>query len=102
MLPTASLDFGDWPKGQTTLPLTITLTNDAADPASQTIVFAGKSVSGDYLETDDCGSSLAPGASCTISVTFTPQVVGFDQGSISFSSQGSVIPQVLHLRGTGQ
>lgn len=32
--------------------------------------------SGDFAETNACGASVAAGANCTISVTFTPSAVG--------------------------
>jgi Cep192 domain 4 len=58
-------------------------------------------VKGDYFETDNCGSSLAPGSSCTLNVTFKPKAVGFDQGSITITyTVGQT--QIIYLRGTGQ
>jgi hypothetical protein len=80
MSPGAGLDFGNQPVGITTSPLTITLFNDPSDPNSQTINFTGNLMKGDYFETDNCGTSLAPGSSCSLNVTFKPKAVGFDQG----------------------
>jgi hypothetical protein len=101
MSPGAGLDFGNQPVGQTSAPLTITLFNDPADPNAQTITFTGNIVKGDYVETDNCGTSLAPGSSCTLSVTFRPKVVGFAQGSITITyTVGQT--QTVYLRGTGQ
>jgi len=42
--------------------------------------------SGDYAQSNDCGSSLAPGSSCTIAVTFTPTALGIRPGSLSINS----------------
>src|SRR4029077_18449293 len=66
MTPGAGLDFGNQPVGQVSAPLTITLSNDAKDPKSATVNFTGNLVKGDYAEADDCGASLAPGGSCTL------------------------------------
>ncbi len=107
MSPGAGLDFGNVPAGKTSAPMDITLFNDPTDPNSATVNFAGKPVvSGNYLETDDCPFSLAPGASCTLTVTFIPSGVGFKQGTISLvyklGSNTTGNPQVIYLRGAGQ
>jgi hypothetical protein len=102
MSPGAGLDFGTQPVGQATLlPLTITLFNDPTDPKAATVNFTGNRVKGDYSETDDCGASLAPGSSCTLTVTFKPKIIGFDPGTITIAyTVGQT--QTIHLRGTGQ
>ncbi|MGH9499523.1 MAG: hypothetical protein ACRD3L_10315 [Terriglobales bacterium] len=118
MFPGAGLDFGPLPKGQTSLPLTITLQNDALIANPTTVNFTGNIEKGDYFETDDCGinpapgvspppnASLAPGASCTLTVYFTPKVLGFDQGSMTLGFNGGLTPapqtQTIFLRGFGQ
>jgi len=101
MSPGAGLEFGFQPQGQTSNPLTITLFNDPKDPNSQTVNFTGNLVKGDYAETDDCGASLAPGASCTLTITFTPKIVGFDPGSLTIGYTVQ-LNQFVGLRGTGQ
>jgi hypothetical protein len=59
---------------------------------------------GNYAESDDCPVTLAPGSSCTITVTFTPSGVGFKTGTltINYSPEPFGQPQVVYLRGTGQ
>jgi len=106
MTPAAAIEFGTWPKGTSSDPLIITLFNDPVDPASATINFVSKVVTGsDYSETDNCPASLAPNDSCQISVIFTPKVVGPDSGSITFtynSSAQSAVTQKIFMRGMGQ
>lgn len=100
MTPGAGLDFGIQPQDQVSAPLSITLFNDPKDPKAGTVNFTGNLVIGDYAETDNC-QSLAPGASCTMNVTFDPKIVGFDPGTITVSyTVGQT--QIIHLRGTGQ
>lgn len=101
MTPGAGLDFGIQSRGQTSSPLTITLYNDPKDPKAATVNFTGNLVKGDYTETDDCGASLAPGSSCTMTITFQPKIVGFDPGTITISYTVQQT-QIIHLRGTGQ
>jgi hypothetical protein len=100
MSPGAGLDFGFQAKGFSSAPLTLTLFNDPNDPKAATVNFTGKIVKGDYTETDDCGSSIAPGASCTLTVTFQPVIVGFDAGTITITYKVGQT-QTVHLRGTG-
>jgi hypothetical protein len=101
MQPGAGLDFGPQPLGTPTVALTVTLFNDPADPNSQTVNFGGNIVKGDYSEIDNCGSSLAPGNSCVLNITFKPGVRGFDQGSLTITYNGGQT-QTIYLRGTGQ
>jgi hypothetical protein len=108
MSPAAGLDFGNQTVGSTSIQQTITLFNDPADPKSATVNFYTKvSVKGNYSETDDCPFSLAPGATCTLTVTFKPKTVGFNQGSLNIlytlgaaGTPGN--PQSVYLRGMGQ
>jgi hypothetical protein len=102
MSPGAGLDFGDQFTGTPDAPdvLTLTLFNDPSDPNSTTINFTGNLVKGDFTEIEDCGASLAPGSSCTMTVTFTPKTVGFERGSITIAYNGGQI-QTVSLRGTG-
>lgn len=75
----------------------VTLSNAGAAPLAITSIAA----SGDFGETDDCGSSLSIGKSCTVNVTFSPTAVGVRTGMLSFTDDGSVVPQALVLSGTG-
>jgi len=102
MSPGAGLDFGVWSKGHSSTPLTVTLFNDPSDPKSATINFTGNLVQGNFSETDNCtGTSLSPGNSCTITVTFKPKNVGLNSGTITIAyTVGQT--QIIYLRGTGQ
>jgi hypothetical protein len=108
MTPAAALDFGTQPINDPTfipVPKTITLSNDPSDPNSAIVNFVGKIVvKGDYIELDDCPSSLPPGSHCTITVTFTPKIQGFDPGTltINYTPEPTSVPQTIYLRGTGQ
>ena len=57
--------------------------------------------SGDFSETNDCPSSLAPNATCTIQVTFTPNAIGGISGAITLSSNAISGPHFVSLSGTG-
>lgn len=108
MSPGAGLEFGAQTRGQiSVVPLTLTLFNDPLDPDvnnpnPQTVNITGVVMRGDYSELDTCvGKSLAPGSGCSISVFFNPQIVGFDQGTITITYNNGQ-SQTVFLRGTGQ
>jgi hypothetical protein len=100
MSPAAGLNFGLRAKGTNSTPLTVTLYNDPSDPNTETVDFAGKLVQGDYTETDTCPFSLTPGASCTLTIIFTPRVTGSDPGTITLSYNNGQV-QTIYLRGSG-
>jgi hypothetical protein len=111
MSPGAGLDFGTQTEGMSSAPMTITLTNDPADPNAGTVNFQGTVVSGDFVEADNCGASLASGSSCTMTVIFKPMSSGFQQSTIAINYTvtvpGSFVPsspqiQTVYLRGAAQ
>ena len=93
-----SLSFGSQPVGTTSSPQSVTLTNTGNGALSIT----GISASGDFAETNTCGSTVAAGASCAISVTFTPTAMGTRVGAVSIADNAAGSPQTLSLTGTGQ
>ncbi|PYU20129.1 MAG: hypothetical protein DMG30_22155, partial [Acidobacteria bacterium] len=60
----------------TTATQTVTLTNTGTTSLTVSSIVISGTNSADFAETDNCGSSVAAGASCTINVTFTPGAAG--------------------------
>lgn len=57
---------------------------------------------GDFAQTDTCGSSVASGASCTISITFKPTQSGSRTAMLSITDNSALgSPQNVTLTGTG-
>jgi hypothetical protein len=54
-----------------------------------------------FSETNNCGSQLAAGASCTSSVTFSPKKTGSFSASLGMNDNGGGSPQTVPLTGTG-
>jgi Abnormal spindle-like microcephaly-assoc'd, ASPM-SPD-2-Hydin/Beta-propeller repeat/Protein of unknown function (DUF1573) len=54
-----------------------------------------------FLQTNDCGKQVDPGAHCTISVKFHPTSKGDQQGAITVADNASNSPQEVPLTGTG-
>jgi hypothetical protein len=64
------------------------------------ITVAGTNASS-FTETNTCGTSVAAGASCTVTVIFKPAAVGALKGSLSFADNAFGSPQLVTLSGTG-
>ena len=76
----------------------VSLTNTGVDVLNLTSI----TTSGDFTSVRSCGSTVAPGASCAVSVSFTPTVSGTRTGSLTFADDASGSPHVVALTGTGQ
>ncbi|HEY1894887.1 MAG TPA: choice-of-anchor D domain-containing protein, partial [Terracidiphilus sp.] len=97
LLTPTSLDGGSIPVGSTSpsTPLTASITNFG----STVITLGQPGVSGPFTVTNGCGSSLAAGATCTISVFFAPTAIGAASGELQVAS--SVGNLDASLTGTG-
>ncbi|HVN06135.1 MAG TPA: choice-of-anchor D domain-containing protein [Bryobacteraceae bacterium] len=77
-----SLNLGLATIGTTSTPQVLTLS------AMGLITFDNVSITGPFTEADDCGTSLANGATCLIYVFFTPTSPGTATGSITIEDNG--------------
>jgi hypothetical protein len=93
----ASVGFGSQTVNTTSLPESITLTNYG----TATLNISGITATASFGETDNCGSILASGASCTVNVTFTPGSTGTLNGTLSVVDNATGSPQIVSLSGTG-
>jgi hypothetical protein len=97
-----SLSFGSQAIGTTSTPKTVTLTNSSGG----TLTISDLTASGDFTATSSgstpCGSTVASGATCTFSVTFTPNAKGAITGAVTVSNSAPLSPVVMKLTGTGQ
>jgi hypothetical protein len=93
----ASASFGSQTVGTQSSVQTVQLQN----PGGSALAISSIQASGDFAQTNNCPASLAPGASCAISATFTPSAVGTRQGSITFTDSAANGPQTVALSGTG-
>ncbi len=92
-----SLTFGSQLVQSPSAPQSVTLTNSGGAALS----ISGITMAGDFSQANTCGSSVAAGAGCTISVTFTPTQTGARTGSLTIADNASTSPQVVALSGTG-
>ncbi len=101
VLSPASLLFGNQNLGTTSTAQTITLSNHGSATVSLTSITVTGTNTTDFSQTNTCGTSVAAGGSCTISVTFTPAVAGTRSASISVADSAAGSPQTAALSGTG-
>jgi hypothetical protein len=76
---------------------TITLSNNVQTAVSVSSIAA----SSNYSQTNNCGTSLASGSTCTVTVTFTPTAVGTANGTLAIASSLGNISVLLTGTGIG-
>jgi uncharacterized repeat protein (TIGR01451 family) len=98
-LSPASLDFGRQLVGIPSTAKTVTLTNAGAAALN----LAGINASGDFaIQANTCArSSLSGGASCSLSLTFTPVITGQRTGNLTIASNAASSPDSVSLTGVG-
>ena len=93
----ASLNFGSIAVNSPAS-LSLTLSNNGTAPITGVALAA----TGDYAVTVPCAvSTLAPGGSCGVTVTFTPSKTGADNGTLTVTSSDATSPDAVPLTGTG-
>jgi hypothetical protein len=83
--------------GTTSTAQTVTLTNTG----SATLTVISVTTTGDFAQTNTCGTSVAAGAKCTIAVTFSPTADGTRTGLLTIGDNATNSPQIVSLTGTG-
>ncbi|MGA2350931.1 MAG: choice-of-anchor D domain-containing protein [Terracidiphilus sp.] len=72
--------------------IAISNTSTASKPATTAPIFA---------QINNCGASLASGATCTVSVIFSPTAAGAASATLTFTDNAASSPQTVSLIGTG-
>jgi hypothetical protein len=100
LFPT-SLTFANQAAGTTSPAQSVTLTNTGSASLSISSIAVTGNASTDFAETNNCGTTLAPSASCTINVTFTPPKTGTYVASLKITDNATPPTQTVSLTGTG-
>jgi hypothetical protein len=95
--PTTPLNFKKQEHGTTSAPQTVTLTNTGTTE----LKISAMKASAQFGMTSTCRESVAPGADCTISVTFSPKTQGAKSGTVTIDDSASSKPMVIELSGSG-
>src|SRR5467141_1024705 len=74
-----------------------------SNTGTSTLIFRAEPIQGDFslASQGTCSTSLAAGASCTLSTQFTPTTTGTRTGTLSLNDNASTTPQVVALTGLG-
>jgi hypothetical protein len=99
----SSLTFTAQPLNiKSTPPQVVTLTNNGGSALSGIAITITGANAAEFADTTTCTATLAVGANCTISVTFTPTAVGASSAAVSVADNAAGTPQTITLNGTGQ
>ena len=101
-LSPTSLTFASTTVGSTTAAQVVTVKNTgtgAVTLSSETIT--GTNPTSFLKSATTCGTSLAAGASCTVSVEFKPAAAGALKATLSVADNANGTPQTVALSGTG-
>ena len=96
-LSSSSVNFFNQFLSTTSLPQVVVLTNTGTASLSITSITA----SGNFAQSNNCGTSVGAGNSCNISITFTPAILGPQSGNVTIVDNASGSPHVISLSGTG-
>ncbi|MFN8512849.1 MAG: choice-of-anchor D domain-containing protein [Chloroflexia bacterium] len=99
-LTPASLDFGNQQVGTTSPAKTVTLTNTSNGPLSITSVVSSSAEF--QVVGNTCGSqTIAPNATCTVSVVFSPTSAGAKTATLTIADSTNTGNHIVSLTGTG-
>ena len=93
----ASLTFTSQNTNTTSNAQTVTLSN----PGNAVLSVTSISATGNFSESNNCGTSVAASGSCAIQVAFTPLSAGTLTGTLTIQDNASGSPQTVSLTGTG-
>lgn len=102
-LSASSLVFPGTPVGASNTLPAVLLTNSGSAALNITGLTLGGTNAGDFARAGTCavGGSVAPGANCTIALSFAPMAIGARSASLAIASNNSGGPVTLALSGNG-
>jgi Abnormal spindle-like microcephaly-assoc'd, ASPM-SPD-2-Hydin/HYDIN/CFA65/VesB-like, Ig-like domain/Beta-propeller repeat len=96
-LSASSISFGDIALGASSSAQFISITN----AGNAALSVASIAASGDFSQTNNCGTTLAINATCQVAVTFTPTATGQRTGTLTITDNAGGSPQAVSLSGNG-
>jgi Abnormal spindle-like microcephaly-assoc'd, ASPM-SPD-2-Hydin len=93
-----TIDFGTQGLNSISAPRTLTLINTGSNGLSGISIAASQSFA---IANNACTVTVAPGASCTVGVTFAPQVTGMQDGKVQVMASGVSAPLNVPVTGNG-
>jgi hypothetical protein len=97
------VNFGDKTTvGKVSKAKTVTIKNSSPKKSAITVLVTGELAASPFAVTSQCKTSLAPGKSCKVSVTFTPPDTTPQNGELTINDDAVGAPQMIPLSGTGK
>jgi hypothetical protein len=100
-LAPSTLNFGSEAVGTTSAAQQVILNNPGSTALAITNIYGGGANPGDFKQSNDCGSSVPAGDSCTISISFAPTATGSRSATLNVADSANNSPQTVTLNGTG-
>jgi Abnormal spindle-like microcephaly-assoc'd, ASPM-SPD-2-Hydin len=97
-----TLAFPNTIVGQVSAPQALTLTNTGNATLKISSVTITQPNAPDFNQTNNCGTSVAAGANCTINVVFNPTTTGARSANVTVTDNAAGSPQKVLVTGTGQ
>ena len=94
-LSATSMTFASQIVGTSSAAKTVTLKNNQ----NVAMPIQGVTISGDYTQTNNCGSQLGAGVTCTFNVVFNPTAAGTRTGTLSIRDTAVTNPEDIALSG---
>jgi hypothetical protein len=99
------LNFGTVEVETSKGPENVTVSNPKGSKNKPGITVSMEGISGavnPFSAANGCEGTLAPGAQCTIGVTFKPTVAGLQEGTLMIFDNAEHEPQSVKLKGMGK
>ena len=98
-----SLNFGkSTVVGKTSKPKKVTIKNGSSKKSGITVRITGESPVAPFTVTSECNTTLEPGKSCKVSVTFSPTDTTEHTGNLTIDDNEAGAPPTVPLSGTGK
>ena len=100
-LAPSPLAFGGITRNTTSVPQAITVTNTGSVTLTFTSIRLAGNNPNQFTQNNNCGTSLAAGAFCTVNVTFAPTSRGIKNATLQVNVAAPAVSQSVALSGTG-
>jgi hypothetical protein len=95
------LNFDPQKVGTVSPPMTLTLANIGTGAVTISSISLQALFDSQFRQTNNCGNSIAAGATCLISVQFAPTMTGSFADAVGVKDNGGGVTQQASLSGTG-
>jgi hypothetical protein len=85
----ATLSLGTVTAGASSAPQAITVTNAGSSALPVSSITLSGSAPSQFSQTNNCGTPVAPGSTCTINVVFTPAATGYIWAKVNVNAPGA-------------